>query len=107
MLPQSGRRCFKQLGFLAEEGGRKRAASCCDWSDCPEQNIMGYSTSQQDVVASALLQASVECIREAYVYLTTRFQPLVTSGPRAVVLRFLKAPRHLSSLTSFKQVDGD
>ncbi len=45
-------------------GSRKRAASCCDWSDCPEQNIMGYSTSQQDVVASASLQASVECIRE-------------------------------------------
>ena len=62
-LPSLG--CFASGIFAANVMAladlRKRAASCCNWSDCPERNTVGHNRFQQDVVASASHQASAQC----------------------------------------------
>lgn len=50
--------------LMTQADSRRRAASCCTWSDCPEQITVGHNNFQQDVVTSAPHLASAECIKE-------------------------------------------
>ena len=50
--------------LITQADSRRHAASCCTWSDYPEQNTVRHDKFQQDVFTSAPHLVSAECIKE-------------------------------------------